>query len=312
MIHFNDKPIQIKTAQDFYTEFSESHLYAFDTEKIRFPEIIDKDVYNITAPFEFLGKQIIAGRVEERDSEYSSIHFFEFENNICRLIKDAPVFELQDPFFCFIHGEFIFGGVQVTPSIEDSNKLQWATCFFKGTSLYDLTLFFTGPIGMKDIRLCEINDSRIAVLTRPQGVIGGRGKIGYTEISSLGELNERGIQNAKLLSYQTDETSWVGGNTITLLDNGNLGVLGHIANFDEHGNRHYYPMTFEIDPNNETYSELKIIAERNQLEPGSSKRNDLQDVLFPGGIVINNNLARLYLGVSDCEAHWIDISNPFI
>ena len=35
-----------------------------------------KDVYNITAPFEWDGKTLLAGRVEERDSEHSEVFFF--------------------------------------------------------------------------------------------------------------------------------------------------------------------------------------------------------------------------------------------
>ena len=46
------------------------------TEKLSFSGVGDKDVYNITAPFEDEGQQVIAGRVEGRDTEYSKVVFF--------------------------------------------------------------------------------------------------------------------------------------------------------------------------------------------------------------------------------------------
>ena len=43
--------------------------------KLQFTGVGDKDVYNITAPFQIDGVTVIAGRVESRDSEHSEIHF---------------------------------------------------------------------------------------------------------------------------------------------------------------------------------------------------------------------------------------------
>ena len=41
---------------------------------------------------------------------------------------------------------------------------------------------------MKDIRLILLSDNRIGVFTRPQGKIGGRGRIGFMIVNSLKEL----------------------------------------------------------------------------------------------------------------------------
>lgn len=48
----------------------------FSTGRLEFTGVGDKDVYNITAPFTSAGQVVIAGRVEARDSEHSTIVFF--------------------------------------------------------------------------------------------------------------------------------------------------------------------------------------------------------------------------------------------
>ncbi|EUJ31181.1 hypothetical protein PCORN_06825 [Listeria cornellensis FSL F6-0969] len=45
-------------------------------ERLAFVGAGDKDVYNITAPFVVDGKEVIAGRIEARDSEMAEIGFF--------------------------------------------------------------------------------------------------------------------------------------------------------------------------------------------------------------------------------------------
>ena len=92
-----------------------------------------------------------------------------------------------------------------------------------------------------------------------------------------------------------------------------IGVLGHIACFDKQENRHYYSMTFAIHPVTGERTSMKIIAIRDMFQEGSAKREDLIDVLFSGGVVRQiNEKATLYTGVSDAEAHSIEVPDPFI
>lgn len=53
-----------------------SNRTCFQGEKLIFSNVDGMDVYNITAPFEDEGDIVIAGRVENRDSECSNIIFF--------------------------------------------------------------------------------------------------------------------------------------------------------------------------------------------------------------------------------------------
>lgn len=282
------------------------------TDRISFTGVGDNDVYNITAPFTSAGRTVIAGRVEARDSEHSTIVFFQQRQDVWAPVADAPTFQLQDPFFTRIGEELIFGGVEINPHPDNPQQLIWHTVFFRGRDIFSLTRFTSGPSGMKDIRLCQIEPGRIGVFTRPQGDIGGRGKIGYLEINDLQALTPAAIAGAELLDGQFNDDEWGGVNETHLLTDGTIGLLAHIACFDQQGGRHYYPGVFIFDPKTKNYTPIKIIAERNNLKPGATKRADLVDVIFPGGLVaLSDNGWRLYVGASDAEAHWIDIEEPF-
>ena len=282
-------------------------------ERLKFVNVGDRDVYNITAPFIIEEKEVIAARVEKRDSEFSKVMFFFNKGDAWTPIDDAPSFDIQDPFITRINDEIIFGGVEVFPKEDAPDQLQWRTIFFKGTGIYDLELIASSPIGMKDIRLVELMDHRIGIFTRPQGKIGGRGKIGFTVIGSLDELSSEVIENASLIENQFTDDEWGGANEPHLLKNGKIGVLGHIACFDEEGNRHYYSMVFLFDPVSKKASPIKIIATRKNFEKGEYKRKDLIDVIFSGGLIRHNDgYAELYVGASDAEAYKIVIPDPFL
>jgi hypothetical protein len=303
---------KIKTCEQLLEEFA-AKAQPINPEKLVFSGVGDKDVYNITAPFADEGELVIAGRVESRDSEHSEVYFFVQRNGEWVPREQAPVFELQDPFFTRIAGELVLGGVQIFPHPTLAGKLGWRTVFYKGQSISSLKEFAKGPDGMKDLRLVELKDGRIGVLTRPQGEKGGRGKIGWTRIGSLAELTIDVINEAPLLEGQFIDEQWGGANEPRLLANGLIGVLGHIAYFDREGNRHYYPMAFVLDPHTSEISDIELIATRSNFLPGSSKRPDLVDVVFSGGLVRNpDGTAELYAGISDAETQKITISDPFL
>lgn len=281
-------------------------------EKIIFDQVNERDVYNITAPFEDQGEAVIAGRVEHRDSEESEVHFFVNRNGVWVPRENAPVFALQDPFYTKINGELIVGGVETFPHPEKEGMLNWRTVFYKGASISQLERFFVGPDAMKDLRLVQLADGSIGVFTRPQGAKGGRGKIGYTNVPSLDNLSHEVIDEAPILEGLIHDDEWGGCNEIHLLPNGLLGVLGHIARFGEAGKRHYYPMVFVFNPYNRSLSDVEIIAERSNFVVGPAKRDDLVDVVFSGGLVRHpDGTADLYAGISDAEAQKLRIIDPF-
>ena len=275
-----------------------------------FTGVPSKDVYNITAPFHIDNREVIAGRVESRDSEKSEIKLFEKKTDTeWSLIEESITLELQDPFYTIIDGKIILGGVEVEFISRD--RVEWKTVFYELSSISDAKRLFEGPVGMKDLRLKQLENGQILVLTRPQGNKGGRGKIGYTIINSFEELSITQIESAPLLKKQFNDDEWGGANEIYELD-GKVFVLGHIANFDSTGDRHYYAMAFELDMVSGTLVNPKIICERSDFLEGPSKRPDLVDVVFSGGLLLLDKKAVLFAGISDAGAQRIELVNPFI
>lgn len=302
----------VKTCEQLLEEFS-LKAKPNNPGKIIFSGVGEKDVYNITSPFEDEGEQVIAGRVESHDSEHSSVYFFVEIDGKWVPRENAPVFELQDPFYTRIAGELVFGGVQTFPHPSIENALGWRTVFYKGKNIASLEEFAKGPDGMKDLRLVELADGSVGVLTRPQGEKGGRGKIGWVRISSLAELTLDVINEAPLFEGQFMDEEWGGANEPHLLANGLVGVLGHVASFDAAGDRHYHSMVFALDPETGAFSDMELITTRSNFLPGPSKRPDLVDVVFSGGIVRKpDGRADIYAGISDAEAQRITIADPFL
>jgi hypothetical protein len=308
---------QAKSSVELFKEFtigtSEGNS-SIRGEKLVFTGVGTRDVYNITAPFMDNGELVIAGRVEDRDKEFSDVMFFVEREGVWEPRNGAPVFALQDPFISFIHGELVFGGVEVYFDGDDPHYVtSWSTVFFRGNSINDLKPFAKGPLSMKDIRLVGLENKRIGIFTRPMMVDGARALIGYAEIGALEELTEEIISGAKLFHHQFLPEEWGGANEAQVLSGGMIGVLGHIAYMEENNIRHYYPMVFAYDPANHRYSPVKLIAIRSMFADGPAKRMDLEDVIFSGGIVRHENgTASFYAGVSDAEAQVIVIPDPFL
>lgn len=271
--------------------------------KLTFGGIGQRDVYNISAPFELDGRQVIAGRVESREVEHSEIVFFDAANGPWQPIPSTATFPgLQDPCIAFIGGEIILGGVRF-PVVVADGSVGWRMDFYRGSSLNTLKLFLVGPDKMKDIRLVELAHEQVGVLTRPQGAKGGRGKIGFLTAPSLDAITSEAIQAAPLFDGQCRDEEWLGANEAHHLQNGMIGVLGHIAYFDEKEHRHYYAMVFCVNPYTGRATAPEIIASRSDFPDGPAKRPDLMDVMFSGGLVRHGNgTATLYAGLSDAEA----------
>ena len=281
-------------------------------EQLVFEGVAGKDVYNPTAPFAIDGKTVIAARVESPHSESDSeIVFFEQRSHAWSVVDGAPRLALQDPAVASIGGELVLAGVEVW---GEDGALSYKTAFYRGATLATLSRFAEGPGGMKDIRLAAFDNGSVLVLTRPQGTRGGRGKIGYVVLDTLDALGPNVIESAPLIANQFLDDEWGGANQIVRLGVHRLGVLGHIARFDDRGDRHYYPIAFEIDVASGHVSPARILFERGDLPPHMrepAKRPDLRDVLFSGGIVRHGDTATIYVGAGDKVAYAVTIRDPF-
>lgn len=275
---------------------------------LRFVGTMGLDVYNPSEPFIYEGKELIIGRVEERDSEVSMSVFFEKQGDTYVKREDIKPLPLQDPCITMIDGDYVIGGTFVT---FENNQAKWFTKFYKGKNLKDLKISVEAPLGMKDVRFIQLPDKRIGVFTRPQGMKGGRGKIGFRIAKNYDEITTKFIDDAPLFNQFID-SEWGGANQLTMIDQNTIGVLGHIGNFSEGNVRHYYAMTFKVDIHTLKASPMRIIAVRKNFNPGPSKRDDLIDVLFSAALVKEkDDKYMLYVGVSDAEVQTIEVLNPF-
>jgi len=307
-----DNSKKLKTCTDLLMEFEEKKVNILG-EKLTFTGVGGRDVYNITKPFMDDGELIIAGRVENRDSEVSEVDFFKKVGQNWDKVEKNINLALQDPFVTKISGELILGGVEIFPHPTLKGHLGYRTVFYRGTDVNGLRKFAVGPELMKDIRLLELSKGKILVFARHQGEIGGRGKISFAIINSLEELNAKSIANAELIINQFDDAEWGGSNELHLLKNGLIGVLGHVSYYDKIMDRHYQAMSFSFNPETKEVSPIKLIATRKNFKPGEYKRKDIMDVIFSGGIQrLKGGMAEFYAGVSDAEAHVILIEDPFL
>lgn len=286
-------------------------------KKIIFEGVGDKDVYNVSAPFTINAREYIAGRVESREHDLDSrIVFFvkerENEQSITYTVdKKAQILDLQDPFFSVIDKKFIMGGVKFPLTASGG----FMTIFYRGDDVFNLEKFAQGPVGMKDIRMVQCGD-KIHIFTRPQGAVGGLGRIGFMSldsIESLPRLKDEQYVSAPLLNLPVKDQLWVGSNQVLVLKNGNLGVLGHVACVSNASEKNYYPMVFQLNLMTKEVSGMKIIARREDLPEGATKNQNLKNVIFPGGLIRQSNgTAKLYAGASDAEAYEITIKDPFL
>lgn len=312
MSSLND-PMLVDPPKDFFSS------QVTRGEKLKFHNSTEHDVYNITAPFKLGGEWYMAARVEARQDELNSkVQFFTEQSNGWHLVPHAPEFVLQDPFVASLGNEIIFGGIELFPDAQPEwpKAVGYRTVFYRGTTLFNLRRFAQGPKGMKDIRLVEL-PLGIGVFTRPgtfftRPLDGVGGKIGFTTIKSLDQLTEECMAQTPIIEGLFNDHEWGGVNELHVLDSGRVGAIGHVGTVDDDGTKHYRAMSFVFDPASGNFSQLSIIAERSNFPLGPDKRPDLKDVVFAGGMVRHlNGMATLYAGLSDVEAGYIVITDPF-
>ena len=272
-------------------------------------------IYNPSAPFILENKEHIAVRVEPLEDHLDSlIKFFTRNDEIYKLNEEFPSFELQDPALTIIDKKYLLAGVN---AFMKENELYWETEFYVGEDLKNLQYLCTGPLGMKDIRLVDLED-KIGVFTRPMGGKFKGGRIGYTELNSLEDfikMKDEDYINAPIIEGIAEDEQWTGVNQAIMLDKKNIGVIAHIAyRTREKGisQRHYKAISFIFDRTQNSIKDLKVIATRKDFPEMPSKSSpDLDDVVFPGGIFFDNNECWLYVGLSDYCCGRINIKNPF-
>jgi hypothetical protein len=260
-----------------------------------------------------------AGRVESRDSEDSSTMFFREKDGDWYLIDHAATIPgLQDPFITMIDGKWILGGVHALWR-SDGSLITYHTDFYCINSLEKLTHLVEGPAFMKDIRLLQLPDSKIAVFSRPQGDamkhLNRIASIGFGIIENLDELTADYIASLPLMEGHFTDDEWGGYNHLQMLSNGLIGCAGHKCwgeMIDGIHVIHYYAFVNAVDPVTLKMTPIKVIAARDCFPDAPQKNPRVYDVCFTSGVIrTENNSALLYLGMSDALEGEIEINDPF-
>lgn len=262
------------------------------------------DVYNITKPFQSGDKIVLAGRLQPpKMNPYSKVLFFEQRDDEWIPLEHIPTLDLEDPFVTRIDKQIIFGGVSIVKTLSET---KYQTAFYKGTSIEDLEELVRGPFTMKGVRFVQQVDKSIGLFTRPQGKVGGLGQIGFTTLDSLSQLTPDAIANAPLIAQRFPEGEWGGVNEAYALTDGRILALGHRSYLDKEHNRHYYPWLFTHDPKTGVSEDLGIIGASDDFPRTHSRVEDLDDVVFPGGIDWRSR--TLYVGIRDVAPGILRIS----
>lgn len=305
-------------AELLYEEYRKTRADTVRNARIvHFPAESGTDTFNPSIPFDDRGAKKIAVRAAPRGVCRSEIRYYEITDKGYVPVT-GPRLDLEDPFVTRIGGELVLGGVRLlfNPGEENSgNYIGWQTDFYRGESLRELRHFASGPINMKDIRLTELENGKIGVFTRPNGLKRCEGRmadIGFCEIDDLEKLNAETIDAAPLLKDFFDSKEWGGVNQAYDLGDGIIGAIGHIAYRDVTGLRHYYSAAFGYDRIKRRYGGLRIICDKSCFPSAAVKDAELADILFSAGCEsIRGEWITLYTGISDTCTGTAEIKNPF-
>ncbi|AZS17002.1 DUF1861 family protein [Paenibacillus lutimineralis] len=302
-------------------EHFEMNKSIYERAKLTFYGVEGYDVYNVSIPFQWKGREYIFGRMERR-SEWarSWVRLFEKTGkDQWTLVPDSMIYPLEDPYICLIGDTLVMGGTHVR--YQQNSVDTYFGYFYKGTEIYDLHYFTTGPEYMKDIRLVEMDGGRIGVFSRPRSeeirrTFGSESMIGFTVINSLDELTMEVVENAPYIYGLFEQNEWGGCNQAYYLDSGNIGVIGHICykTTEEDGGMKqvYMNFSFVLDVNHHVAMDQKIIGTRTCYPDGPAKKPELTDCAFSSGIVMREDgKCDLYSGIGDTEAGRIVIDYPF-
>jgi hypothetical protein len=222
-------------------------------------------------------------------------------------------------------------------SAPDEKRMPYHQEFFIGSSIDDLERVAVGPEGRKGTRIVYLGDNRWGVFNRPQSGQGsefGPGVVTYAEFTAMTKeefisgLQEAILDISTVIPDLCQDGEWVGPNFGWPLkakkedspdssQKKRIGMIGHIATYINRSTeeREYCATSYIYDPSSNTTEEVKIIVAKEAFEGLVGRRidrDDLDRVIYPGGaVLLPNGKLRLYCGISDLKAGYVDIEDPF-
>lgn len=286
------------------------------------------------------GQPIIAVRIEnvksswlDPDTYHPRIMFFKRSGNCLHPLTNTPIFyQYEDPWATWIKSgdkvpQLLFGAVKF-----DSKNHLVSTHLFIAENVRGLNK--TNPVaiikGMRDIRVTQIKNGQLAVFTRPTQGQAHPGRIGFTLINTVEEI-ETAVTKAPLLKFNLNIHTKIGANeawTQTITNSSgiiqeSIHVFCHLGTTDptrqndrlvhdfEHDPIHYSGYEFNLDPQNPFAKPLTLrkIADRRDFPKNTllSKNILYKDVIFPGGTG-GSDFSEYYAGVEDARVGVLDLA----
>ncbi|WP_225048659.1 DUF1861 family protein [Lacticaseibacillus kribbianus] len=296
----------------------EQNFTLVDAAILSFKGVDGFDVYNCSQPFLYQGDAYLFGRVERRGEWMRSwIRLFKRTAvDEWTLVPDSMIYTMEDPYISIIGDEIVMGGTHV--KLDQSRLDTYFTDLYRGKKLDDLFYFTSGPDYMKDIRLVALADGRVGVFSRPRSEdvlakYGSESMVGFTIIDSLADLSGKVIEEADYLPGLFSDNEWGGCNQAFLLEDGQIGVLGHVSFTDPVAKTAVYMnMSFVLNPKTREYADYHLIGTRHAFPAGPAKKPKLVDCAFTTGMVPRaDGLVDLYSGLGDTLEGRTAIAYPF-
>jgi len=249
--------------------------------------------------------KVLPVRVESRNSELDSkVMFFREQNDVMRLDINLPIIGAkdrgyQDPrHMASIQGYKIIAPVEVKRHEQNPEWTMYRQVYFRyKNSISEIAEPFAyGSWGEKGTTAVEV-DKKIKRFSRPQ--------TNEIYVETMDDMEQIGapITQAKKIEGLFGPKEWGGFNDLRLLDNGLIGIAGHIARYRPSNTnlRDYYATAGLYDPEQDKMIAWEIIFSAEQVPfPVTPKFPTLGHTFYPGGIYQREpNTYELNGGVGD-------------
>lgn len=255
-------------------------------------------------------------RVEPLGEEGSYAAPYMLEYGVYQPVHQLERLRLEDPSVVRIQGKNILIGVEVWPDTTPENPkgTNYCNVFYEIIGNFDeYKPIGRGPNRMKGIKLIDLGEDGIGVMSRPHKDAMNRGVLAFHIASSLADLTPEKLAMGKVIENQVPAGNWVGVNAMYQLPNGNIGVLGHIAYEDIVLGKQYAAMVFEYNWRTHLTTPVKVIATVDEFPVSESKTPYHNGVMYPCDLEFNYYAPYAILSASlrDARYAWMRIFNPW-
>lgn len=294
-------PSEIK---DLLFDFRHKAKSEIQTNEVSFVGKDANQILSTTASFEINQETFMIASIKD-SNQFSKLVLLKKDTGfLYHVEEDLNIFNVNYPHLAMIHNQYVLEGVL---RIDENNK---QSCLYVGPNLKSLELKVVFPPFIKSVRVFEYSNKIHAFYT-VSGQNYGTGKIAHAAYNSFDEMKQSSFNNIQVFSNHFISGESGGINDIHILQNGLIGIVGHITYTDSYDTEHSYPCAFAFNIDNNKSTKLKIILEKSSLNLSSTKKYFTDKIHTSGLIRRANNRASLYIE-TDQKIYSIIFDDPFV